>query len=129
VRNLKLIFPATVLFSAILGIDVASAADLPARSYSKTPVVAAAPSWTGCYVGGGGGAGLWNQENTLFIDGPPRVTATQTTTDGGRGFFGTVQDGCDYQYYNLVAGAFGDYDFSSLKGHVSPVVPWLAMRR
>src|SRR4030088_905855 len=105
----------------------AIAADLPARTYSKAPApVAYAPSWTGCYVGGGGGYGLWNQENTFFANGPPRTQITQTTTEGGRGYFGTVQAGCDYQFpamgTSFVVGAFGDYDFSSLKANVSPLV-------
>jgi outer membrane immunogenic protein len=103
----------------------AIAADLPARTYSKAPApVAYAPSWTGCYVGGGGGYGLWNQENTGFLAGPPQTQITQTTTEGGRGWFGTVQAGCDYQFpamgTSFVVGAFGDYDFSSLKANVSP---------
>jgi outer membrane immunogenic protein len=103
----------------------ASAADLAARPYTKAPApVAYAPSWTGCYVGGGGGYGLWNQENTVFSDTPaPRTQLTQATTEGGRGYFGTVQAGCDYQFglggYNLLVGAFGDYDFSSLKANVA----------
>ena len=85
--------------------------------------VAYAPSWTGCYIGGGGGGyGLWNQENTGFIDGPPRVQFTSTTTAGGRGYLGTVGGGCDYQFgfagLNLVVGAFGDYDWSSIKGRL-----------
>src|SRR5258708_4588462 len=105
----------------------AVADDLPARTYSKAPApVAYAPSWTGCYVGGGGGYGLWNQENTLFQDGPPRTQLTQTTTEGRRGWFGTVQGGCDYQFpamgTSFVVGAFGDYDFSSLKANVSPTI-------
>ena len=97
----------------------ALAADMAPRAYTKAPPapVAYAPSWTGCYVGGGGGYGLWNQENTTF-------TGTPTQTAGGRGYFGTVQGGCDYQFpvgsYNLVVGAFGDYDFASLKGDVAP---------
>jgi outer membrane immunogenic protein len=95
----------------------------------KTPMRAAAPlayapSWTGCYIGGGGGYGLWNQENTWFLDGPPRTQYSQTTTEGGRGYFGTVGGGCDYQFgfagLNLVVGAFGDYDFTSLKANISP---------
>src|SRR3982074_81190 len=103
----------------------AIAADLPARTYSKAPApVAYAPSWTGCYIGGGGGYGLWNQENTWFDNGPPRTQFSQTTTEGGRGHFGTVGGGCDYQFgfagLNLVVGAFGDFDFSSLKANVSP---------
>src|SRR5258705_9509455 len=43
----------------------AFAADMPVRTPVSVPApVAYAPSWTGCYVGGGGGYGLWNQENT-----------------------------------------------------------------
>jgi outer membrane immunogenic protein len=96
----------------------ALAADMAPRAYTKAPPapVAYAPSWTGCYVGGGGGYGLWNQENTSFTG-----SSSLTETAGGRGYFGTVQGGCDYQFalgtYNLVVGAFGDYDFASLKGN------------
>src|SRR4030081_2981539 len=105
----------------------AIAADLPARTYSKAPApVAYAPSWTGCYVGGGGGYGLWTQETTFFAKGPPGTQIPQPTTGGGRGYFGTVQAGCDYQFpamgTSFVVGAFGDYDFSSLKANVSPLV-------
>ena len=99
----------------------ALAADMAPRPYTKAAApVAYAPSWTGCYIGGGGGYGMWNQENTQFIDGPPRFQSVATETVGGRGYFGTVQAGCDYQFpamgTNFVVGAFGDYDFSSLKG-------------
>lgn len=102
----------------------ASAADLP-RAYSKAPaVVAAVANWTGCYVGGGGGYGLWNQENTTYFDGPPRFQTSDTITTGGRGYFATVQAGCDYQFAvaggRFVVGAFGDYDFGSLKGRLNP---------
>jgi len=101
----------------------ASAADLAARPYAKAaPMPVAVASWTGCYVGGGGGYGLWNQENTLYTDPAvgARAQLTQTTTSGGRGYFGTVQGGCDYQFglgtWNLVVGAFGDYDFADIHG-------------
>jgi outer membrane immunogenic protein len=112
---------------ALTAVAALTAPALAADMAVKTPVraaapVAYAPSWTGCYVAGGGGYGLWNQENTVFLQGPPRVLDTGTTTAGGRGGFGTVQGGCDYQFglgpWNLVAGAFGDYDWSSIKGKV-----------
>jgi hypothetical protein len=93
-------------------------------------VVAVVPTWTGCYIGGGG-YGLWNQENTGFLDPgtfgkripiTSRTQVTDTVTAGGHGYFGTVQGGCDYQFAGLgqqfVIGAFGDYDFSSLKGRL-----------
>jgi outer membrane immunogenic protein len=92
------------------------------RLYTKAPAPAAAvPNWTGCYVGGGGGYGMWNQDNTGFLNGPPRTQEFPTTTAGGRGYLGTGQAGCDYRLTafgtnNLLVGAFGDYDFSSLKG-------------
>ena len=103
----------------------ALAADMAPRAYVKAaPPSVAVASWTGCYIAGGGGYGLWNQENTAYIDGPPRVQLTQTETTGGRGYFGTVGAGCDYQVpvggWNFVVGAFGDYDFSSLKGKLVP---------
>jgi outer membrane immunogenic protein len=99
----------------------ALAADMAPR-YTKAPPPLPPPvaSWTGCYIGGGGGYGLWNQENTEFTD-VPRVQTTFTKTDGGRGYFGTVQGGCDYQFaigtWQVVVGGFGDYDFSSIKGN------------
>jgi outer membrane immunogenic protein len=103
----------------------AVAADLPARIYSKAPPpTGSIVSWTGCYVGGGGGYGLGNQENTAFTNGPPSVQFSATTTTGGRGYFGTLGGGCDYQFAALgtqfVIGAFGDYDFAGLKGKVNP---------
>jgi outer membrane immunogenic protein len=74
-------------------------------------------SWTGCYVGAGAGYGMWNQENTTYTDGPPRTLNGVTQTSGGRGWFGTVQVGCDYQFAgSWVIGAFADYDFGSIKG-------------
>ncbi len=101
------------------------AADIAAKAPLRAAPVAYAPSWTGCYVGGGGGYGLWNQENTLFSAALPGTVLFPTTTAGGRGYFGTVQGGCDYQFpamgTSFVVGAFGDYDFSSLKGTVDPV--------
>jgi len=82
--------------------------------------------WTGCYLGIGGGYGMYNQENTLFTqDGPnaPVQRFSETATTGGRGYLGTVQAGCDYQFavgtYNFVIGGFGDYDWTSLKGKLN----------
>ena len=104
----------------------AVAADLAPR-YAKAPVQmpVAVASWTGCYIAGGGGYGLWNQENTGYNQAAPgavRVQTTGTNTAGGRGYFGTVGGGCDYQFalgnFQMVVGAFGDYDFASLKGNV-----------
>jgi outer membrane immunogenic protein len=109
----------------------ALAADMAVKAAPRVAAVAYAPSWTGCYVGGGGGYGMWNQENTTFNVIPPVTQFSDTATTGGRGYFGTVQAGCDYQFAamgtSFVVGAFGDYDFSSLKGrHVPPGVALIA---
>jgi outer membrane immunogenic protein len=95
----------------------ASAADLrrPMPVKAPAPAPVAVYSWTGCYIGAGGGYGMWNQRNTTLND--PAGVAIWTPQDhGGDGWFGTVQVGCDYQVSsNIVIGAFGDWDFSSIK--------------
>jgi outer membrane immunogenic protein len=101
-----------------------TAADLrrpaPVKAPAPAPVIAAY-NWTGCYVGGGGGYGMWNQE-TRFIDNVVGPVGLSNDV-GGRGWFGTVQVGCDYQIgSNIVIGAFGDYDFSGMKGDYSNAV-------
>jgi outer membrane immunogenic protein len=130
-KNLLIALTAVAAFSGS-----ALAADLPARTYTKAPIVVPPPpSWTGCYVGGGGGYGLWDQENTNFDDTTiPRTQITATDSAGGRGWFGTVQAGCDYQFgaagQQFVIGAFGDYDFDSIKGsHETPFLAGTAITR
>jgi outer membrane immunogenic protein len=125
-KKLVLALSAVAAFSA-----PALAADMAAKApMMRAAPVAYAPSWTGCYVGGGGGYGMWNQENTGYDDGAPngrfltRTRITETVTTGGRGYFGTVQGGCDYQFAGLgqqfVIGVNADYDFDSLKGNHNP---------
>jgi outer membrane immunogenic protein len=95
----------------------ALAADLPARTYSKAPVIVPpAYSWTGFYIFGGGGYGMWNADeyaNTF----PGGLQTTSTQRYGGSGYFGTVGAGYDWQFNgSWVAGVFGDGQFGSLKG-------------
>jgi outer membrane immunogenic protein len=93
----------------------AYAADLGQPMYKAPPPLAPPPpSWTGCYVDGGGGYGLWNIDHN-FQDIDLGVGNTVQTTSGGRGAFGIVGAGCDYQFSsNWVAGVFGDYAFMDL---------------
>jgi|SRR5436309_3664085 len=89
----------------------AMAADMPVKA---PPVTRAPPvqvyNWTGCYVNGGGGYGMFNQD--IREEGAK-------DTIGGRGWFGTVGGGCDLQVGgSWVFGVFGDYDFSGLKGNL-----------
>ena len=50
---------------------------------------------------------------------------------GGRGWFGTVQVGCDYQFGpTFLVGAFADYDLSGIKGDLSvPPQVWTGEER
>jgi Autotransporter beta-domain len=99
---------------ALATVGTAGAADLP----RKAPPMVAPPvvySWTGCWVSGGVGYGMWNQDHHLDALG---VQLTADETSGGRGWLGRVGVGCDYQVApQFVIGAFGDYDFMSLKTH------------
>src|SRR5215212_6476923 len=94
----------------------AFSADLRAPAYkAPPPPLAPVYSWTGCYVGGGGGYGMWNQDLTSDFG---NNEVSQKTTAGGRGWFGTVQVGCDLQLSgNWVIGAFGDWDFGNISGN------------
>jgi outer membrane immunogenic protein len=98
----------------------AQAADMPVKAPAPPPPVM---SWTGCYIDGGVGYGMWNEDNTLsgaLVGGGPAVLVGTTTTSGGRGWLGRVGGGCDYQLSGgmsrWVVGIMGDYDFMSLSG-------------
>lgn len=89
-----------VLFASLAAIALASssahAADLAPVYKSPSPPPPPAPtlSWTGCYGDGGGGYGLW----TLDQQGRNAAGASLPgSTIGGRGWYGTLGAGCDYQ--------------------------------
>jgi len=111
----------------------ASAADLGARPYTKAPVaVAPAYNWTGFYIFGGGGGGLWNADSNVQSTGPgggvgffgPAGTAlTRDQRLGGSGWFGTVGIGYDWQFNGRwVAGLFADGQFGDIRGSLSDPV-------
>jgi outer membrane immunogenic protein len=118
--NKLLIATAAVAFATV---GTAGAADLPTKA---PPMVAAAPAptWTGCWISGGVGYGMWNQDvsltgNLLNTAGTAVIGTvnTVTTTDGGRGWLGRVGVGCDYQFsQQFLIGAFGDFDWTNIKG-------------
>ena len=107
---------------SLLLAGAASAADLrrPAPVKAPPPIVPVGYNWTGCYVGAGGGYGMYDQESR-YQGGVQNPGSTSLQNDnGGRGWFGTVQVGCDYQVgSSIVIGAFADYDFSGLKGDMA----------
>ena len=58
----------------------------------EVPPAPPPPTFTGCYVNGGAGYGLWNIDH--FSNPDTFGDFTQTTTSGGRGWLGTVGGGC-----------------------------------
>jgi outer membrane immunogenic protein len=104
----------------------ALAADLPARTYTKAPMMAdPVYNWTGFYVFGGAGGGLWSAD-TVTVD--PRTglcVLCAHQQQGGSGYFGTVGAGYDWQFNSSwVAGVFADGQFGSLKGTIQDQGPF-----
>jgi outer membrane immunogenic protein len=107
----------------------ASAADLAAKPYVKAPMAPVAPSWTGFYIFGGGGAGLWSADSNVNSTGvvgpfgafgPAGAALTRDQRLGGSGWFGTVGIGYDWQFNGRwVAGLFADGQFGDIRGSVS----------
>jgi outer membrane immunogenic protein len=94
----------------------ALAADLPARTYSKAPLmVEPVYNWTGFYIFGGAGGGVWDADANIVT--PAGVSLTRDQRLGGDGWFGTVGAGYDWQFNSSwVAGIFADGQFGSLHG-------------
>ena len=105
----------------------ASAADLAARPYVKAPMAAPVPSWTGFYIFGGGGGGIWDANTGVqtTVGAIPLLPWNQK--QGGDGWFGTVGAGYDWQFAGTwVAGVFADGQFGSLKGTIQDQGPFFA---
>lgn len=95
----------------------ASAADLAARPYTKAePMLAPVYNWTGFYVFGGAGGGLWTADSNVRDNFG--VDLSRDARMGGSGWFGTVGAGYDVQFSSWVAGVFGDGQFGSLRGSI-----------
>jgi outer membrane immunogenic protein len=97
----------------------ATAADLAARPYTKAPMMAAAPNWTGFYIFGGAGGGIWDADSNVRTN-PGALAITRDQRLGGDGWFGTVGAGYDWQFNGpWVAGIFADGQFGSIRGSLS----------
>jgi outer membrane immunogenic protein len=98
----------------------ALAADMAPR-YAKAPApVAPVYNWTGFYIFGGGGGGLWAADSNVETFPGAAVALSRDQRLGGSGWFGTVGIGYDMQFSgNWVAGIFGDGQFGSIRGSLS----------
>jgi outer membrane immunogenic protein len=120
----KLLVAAAALLTLALAGN-ANAADL-ARPVLKAPPPAPVYSWTGCYVAGGFGYGMYDIDHNVTnpIPGAAPVFFDIGHDNGGRGWLGTVGVGCDYQFVgpfggNWLIGALADYDWMNIKGNYS----------
>ena len=96
---------------------------------AATPALADGPNWSGPYISGGAGYGLWTADTTTVnqTTGAPVLAVTQT--QGGRGTFGTIGLGFDRRFdKNYLAGVFVDTDFGALTGTIQDQGPFFAGR-
>jgi outer membrane immunogenic protein len=105
----------------------ASAADLPARAYTKAPaMVAPIYNWTGFYVGLNAG-GAWNESNptttTVFsptgyfaATSPPAIGIVGNQNINRSGFTGGVTGGYNWQVSNAVLGIEADFNYFGVRG-------------
>jgi len=114
---MKKILVALAALAAITG--SASAADM-GQPYTKAPPpVMATPSWTGFYLFGGVGGGIWDANSAVRDTATGICIICTNTKVGGDGWFGTVGAGYDWQASpSWVFGVFADGTFGSLKGSV-----------
>ncbi|HEY4141060.1 MAG TPA: outer membrane beta-barrel protein [Pseudolabrys sp.] len=104
----------------------AFAADISAKQFVKAPVLAAT-NWTGLYVNGGVGYGMWAADTTTVDPRLGLCDLCTTQVQGGKGWLGVVGIGFDYQLSpKIVAGVFLDGNLSSLKGTIQDGGPFYA---
>ena len=121
---------------SMLGAGTSAAADMAVKAPPAALPIAVA-NWTGCYLGAGGGYGMFNQRReviapagnfvtaganpagniALALTAPAGAVVTPNETFGGEGWLFTGQVGCDYQFSNnWLIGAFADGDWTGLRG-------------
>lgn len=101
------------------------AADVPSKPYyAKAPTAVQFANWSGFYAFGGAGGGLWNADSDAVV-APGFPVANPIARDirlGGRGWFGTVGVGYDWQFNaTWVAGVFADGQFGDIRGSLANV--------
>lgn len=108
-----------IMASSFLAAQNALAADMPTKMPVKAAPMAAATPWTGFYVNGGFGYGIWNDDENLVVTASGACIICVTQVQGGKGWLGTIGAGYDYQFTpKIVAGIFADASLSSLNGQL-----------
>ena len=102
--------------------QIASAADLPHKAPAAVPPPAPVYSWTGVWISGGLGYGLYDVDHSTVS---PITGAVFDIghNNSGRGWLGKVGVGGDYEFAgplgNWVVGAFADAQWTNIKGDYS----------
>ena len=122
-KKLVLALSAVAAFSA-----PALAADMAAKAPPmRAAPVAYAPSWTGFWVSGGFGYGLYDIDRSVVSSTLPLTVFDTGHDNAGRGWLGKVGAGADYQFAgpfgNWVVGIFGDAQWTGIKGNSSFTCP------
>jgi outer membrane immunogenic protein len=113
------VLAAVVTLAALHG--GALAADLPARSYTKAPVVDPGINWSGFYAGVNAGYGRGNAPTSLDINDVEQgviqngVNNPLPSTLHPQGFVGGGQVGYNAQFGSVVAGLEADIDYANLR--------------
>jgi outer membrane immunogenic protein len=111
---------------ALSAIAAFTAPALAADLATKAPMMAPAPvyNWTGFYLFGGFGYGLWEADTTTVNNITGVCVLCLEQRQGGRGWYGTVGGGFDWQASNWVFGVFADGQFGSIQGTIQDQNPF-----
>jgi outer membrane immunogenic protein len=104
-------------------VSAASAADLPARTYTKAPpLIAPVYNWTGFYIGLNGGGASSHECLTITADNGRPVTPRSEGCHNATGALIGGQIGYRWQMTNWVLGVEAQGDWANLKGSNSSLV-------
>ena len=99
----------------------AMAADLPARAYTKAPMIDPGINWSGFYVGINAGYGYGNAPTALALNDVEAILIRSgfdnplPPTLHPEGFVGGGQAGYNAQFGSVVAGFEADLDYSNMR--------------
>jgi len=111
----------------VLG-GVASAADMRMPVKAPPPVVEAAPSWTGLYLGAHVGYGWGDSDTTIVTPSGTFPAGFALDTSHPKGVLGGGQVGVNYQIGQFVFGLEGDGSWGDIHGGETTLSPLVAGR-
>jgi len=106
---------AATLGLTVASTTIASAADLPARVYTKAPVAAQIYDWTGFYIGANVGVGVSRAPSAVDVPSINLGDSIPSSVVGTAGAVGGGQLGYNWQSGNIVLGLETDIQGASLQ--------------